>query len=431
MAAHDRTGPLELWGGIECSVVRIGDAWRDQVRETGHHDRGQHDLDQVAALGIRTLRYPILWERVTKDQPGACGWTWHDQQLETLGRHGIEVVAGLLHHGSGPFSTSVLDPSLPEQLARHAAQVADRYPFIKLWIPVNEPLTTGRFCCLYGHWYPHLRDENAFLRALVTQCRAVLLSIRAIRVRVVGARFLQTEDLGRIFSTDPLKDQAAYENDRRWLSLDLLCGRVGPLHPWRRRFEGCGVPIAWLDELETGEAAPDLLAINHYVTSDRFLDHRVRLYPVSMHGGNGHQSYVDTEAARVGLDDTKIGWKPRLREAWDRYRRPMVLGEVHLGCDDPDESIRWLAEAWNAARMLRAEGVDLRAVTAWALFGLVDWHVMLRERHDLYEPGPFDARFNPPRPTPLLAAIEALVRDGELVHPALSRAGWWRRLPGA
>ena len=50
---------LQMWGGVECSVVRVGDAWRDQVRETGHHDR-LDDLDRIAALGIRTLRYPVL-----------------------------------------------------------------------------------------------------------------------------------------------------------------------------------------------------------------------------------------------------------------------------------------------------------------------------------------------------------------------------------
>ena len=50
---------LEIWGGIECSVVRVGDAVRDQCVETGHRDR-LADLDAIAALGIRTLRYPIL-----------------------------------------------------------------------------------------------------------------------------------------------------------------------------------------------------------------------------------------------------------------------------------------------------------------------------------------------------------------------------------
>src|SRR4051812_25402652 len=49
---------LQLWGGIECSTVRVGNTWRDQVRETGHHERAT-DLDHLAALGLRTLRYPI------------------------------------------------------------------------------------------------------------------------------------------------------------------------------------------------------------------------------------------------------------------------------------------------------------------------------------------------------------------------------------
>ena len=31
--------PLELWGGVECTVVRIGDEYRNQVVETGHSSR--------------------------------------------------------------------------------------------------------------------------------------------------------------------------------------------------------------------------------------------------------------------------------------------------------------------------------------------------------------------------------------------------------
>ena len=29
---------LELWGGLECTVARIGNEYRDQIRETGHFD---------------------------------------------------------------------------------------------------------------------------------------------------------------------------------------------------------------------------------------------------------------------------------------------------------------------------------------------------------------------------------------------------------
>jgi len=418
---------LELWGGVECSVVRVGDIWRDQVVETGHETRGTRDIDLIAGLGIRTLRYPVLWERLPADHSGRRDWDWHDRQLDRLQLHGIEVAAGLLHHGSGPCETSLLDPALGDGLAVHAGLVAERYPFIKLWTPVNEPLTTARFSCLYGHWYPHRHDENDFLRALAIQCRAVLLSVQAIRKHSPDARILQTEDLGRTFSTPPLREQATYENGRRWLSLDLLHGRIDRTHPWRRRFEDAGVPAHDLDELATGEARPDLLGINHYVTSDRFLDHRLPLYPSHMHGGNGRQPYVDTEANRIDLDPGATGWEPRLREAWTRYGCPMVISEAHLGCTNPHEQVLWLAEAWQAARSLRAGGVDIRAVTAWALFGLVDWNTMLRERHDLYEPAAFDIRHDPPRPTELAAAIEMLVRQGDVEASTADDVGWWRR----
>ncbi len=417
-----RPAPLELWGGVECSVVRVGDAWRDQVRETGHQDRPD-DLDRVAALGIRTLRVPLLWERL---RAGEDAWRWHDERMERLRILGIAPIAGLVHHGSGPAGTDLLDPGFPEKLAAHAAAVAARYPGVTMWTPVNEPLTTARFSGLYGHWHPHARDEGAFLRMVVTQCRAVMLAMRAIRARIPGARLVQTEDIGKTFSTVRLADQATYENDRRWLSLDLLCGRLNRAHPWYGHLVRFGVPEGWLDEFEGGEAAPDLIGVNHYVTGERFLDHRVGLYPEAMRGGNGRQSYVDTEAARVDVAEGELGWAARLREVWERYGRPIAVTEAHLG-DQSEEQVRWLMEAWDAAQALRAEGADVRAVTVWALFGAVDWDSLLRRRAGRYEAGAFDARHDPPRPTLLAEAAASLAATGRFGHPALASPGWWRR----
>jgi dTDP-4-dehydrorhamnose reductase len=292
---------------------------------------------------------------------------------------------------------------------------------------VNEPLTTARFAGLYGLWHPHATSEIAFEAIVFNQCRAVLLAMRAIRKRIPGARLVQTEDLGRVFSTPCLAYQAAHENERRWLSLDLLCGRVDRSHPAWRRFVALGFPSAWIDEFRGGDAAPDLLGINHYVTSDRFLDHRTSLYPARLRGGNGRDAYVDTEAARMDLPSGTTGWEARLREAWERYSRPMAVTEAHLGCVDENEQVRWLVEAWQAAQALRAEGADIRAVTAWSLFGAVDWDSMLRRDRGRYEPGVWDVRENPPRPTQLAAAVASLARTGQFEDPALSQSGWWRR----
>ena len=87
-------------------------------------------------------------------------------------------------------------------------------------------------------------------------------------------------------------------------------------------------------------------------------------------------------------------------------------------------------EAWTAASVLRAEGAEVHAVTAWAL-GLADWDTELRERRNHHEPGAFDIRRSLPRPTLLSDAVTALAQEGQFTHPALLTAGWWQRKDSA
>src|SRR3712207_4540582 len=172
--------PLEIWGGLECTVARIGDAYVDQTRLNGHHDR-REDLDAFAGLGLRALRYPVLWERIAPHGPERADWRWTDERLPRLRDLGIRPIAGLLRHGSGPRDTDLSQPDLPAKLARFAAAVAERYPWLDHYTPVNEPLTTARFSGLYGHWYPHGRDYGLFLRQVVNQVNGVRLAMQAIR----------------------------------------------------------------------------------------------------------------------------------------------------------------------------------------------------------------------------------------------------------
>lgn len=416
---------LELWGGIECSVVRIRETYRNQVAETGHRDRPQ-DLDAVAALGITTLRYPVLFETVAPDDPDRCDWSWQDARFARLQRLGIRPIAGLTHHGSGPRYTSLLDPAFPSLLARYAGRVAARYPWIELFTPVNEPLTTARFAGLYGHWYPHTRREADFLRMVVNQCRATRLAMRAIRAVTPRARLIQTEDIGKTFSTPVLAAQAAYENERRWLSLDLLCGRVGPSHPWFARLIAHGIAPGELEEFLDGEGRPDLIGVNHYLTSERYLDENFAAYPAALHGGNRRRRYADVEAVRIRHLAGLTGPQARLEEVWERYPQPLAVTEVHHGCTR-DDQLRWLAEVWNAALAVRDRGVPVRAVTLWSLFGAVDWNSLLLHRAGYYEPGAFDVRSPRPRPTALASAARELVAARPLSHPVLAAPGWWRR----
>lgn len=428
MTAERRdTPPPELWGGAECTIVRLQDAYRDQAEETGHRGR-RSDIELMAELGLTTVRFPILWESIAPERPDRFDFAWTDDRLALLRERGLKVIGGLLHHGSGPKYTSLLDPDFPKKLGDYAARVAERYPWIEMWTPVNEPLTTARFSGLYGHWYPHMRDYGAFLRALLNQCEGTLEAMRAIRAHIPEARLVQTEDLGKTFATAPLRYQADHENERRWLSLDLLFGRVDERHPLFPFLRGAGAADSALGRLASGEGRPDIIGINHYLTSERFLDHRMHLYPEHFRGGNGRDTYADAEAVRVKKLENDTGFAPRLREAWERYRIPIAITEVHHGCHR-DEQLRWFAEVWRTARQLRSEGVDLRAVTIWSMFGNFDWRFLLTRKSGLYDTGAFDVRSGTPRPTAVARAAKAYAKGESFDHPALDAPGWWRRPP--
>jgi dTDP-4-dehydrorhamnose reductase len=419
-----RDAGLELWGGLECTVNRVGERTFDQVRRSGHQGRLE-DLERFAALGLRTLRYPVLWERTAPEGLDRADWSWSDARLHRLRKLNVTPIVGLVHHGSGPRGSSLLEPRFAEGLAAFAGAVAARYPWVDAYTPVNEPLTTARFSCLYGHWYPHATDDLSFVRALLSECRATVLAMAAIRRVRPDAKLVQTEDLGRVHSTPALRYQADFENERRWLTFDLLCGRVDAHHPLWSYLRWLGVDEAELAWFAEHPCPPDVLGFNYYPTSERFLDERLARYPASGHGGNGRERYADLEAVRV-LGAGLSGPYGLLGEAWARYGRPLAITEAHLGCTR-EEQLRWLVEVWNAARRLREEGGDVRAVTVWSLLGAYDWNALLTREGDFYEPGVFDVQAPTPRPTALAGAVRELVAGEEPTHPVLSGPGWWRR----
>ncbi len=422
---RQQTSGLELWAGVECTLNRVQDSYSDQLERSGH-DLRKEDLILIAGLGIRALRYPVLWERFAPEGDlASVDWSWADERLSMLRELGVSPIVGLVHHGSGPRHTSLADPEFATGLAEYASRVSERFPWVRDWTPVNEPVTTARFSGLYGHWYPHGDDERTFARMLVNQCRAVALSMQAIRRVNPHARLIQTDDLGRTYSTPRMAYQAEFENARRWLSWDLLCGRVDRHHRLWGHLLWAGIAEAELEAFAENPCPPDIIGINHYLTSERFLDDRLDLYPARLHGSNGRDRYADVEAVRV-LPQEPNGVRGVLTETWERYGLPLAITEAHLGCTR-EEQMRWLFEVWSTAQDMRAEGTDIRAVTVWAVLGAYDWNSLLTRPVGHYEPGVFDIRGGVPRPTALAPMLRAMAKDETPRHPVLTAPGWWRR----
>jgi dTDP-4-dehydrorhamnose reductase len=417
------TNELELWGGIECTVNRVGSWHIDQLELSGHSSRVS-DIDRVRSLGIRTLRYPILWERCSPSHHGSIDWSWPDERMKRLEHNNITPIVGLVHHGSGPRYTNLLDKAFADKLGEYADAVARRYKSIRYVTPVNEPLTTARFSALYGHWYPHRKSSEDFATALLNQCMGIRAALRAMRQHIPDIELVQTEDVGRVSSTPRLSYQAEFENERRWLTFDLLCGRVTRDHPMWMHLALNESIISSLESLAADPCPPSIIGINYYVTSDRFLDERVGIHPPGSIGGNGRDRYADIEAVRA-TESGLAGHAAILMEAWNRYRLPLAITESHIGCTR-EHQVRWLLEAWKGACAARGAGCDVRAVTAWALFGSFGWDSLVTKAPFSYESGAFDVRGAKPRETAVAHAIRELTSSSACSIPVAASPGWWK-----
>jgi dTDP-4-dehydrorhamnose reductase len=402
--------PFELWASPEPTFARIGaSAIRDQLAETGHETR-DGDLDLLASLGVAATRYPVLWEKTATTDGGDLRLTWAARRLERLRVLGVEPIVTLLHHGSGPSWTSLVDPAFPERFADYARAVAAAFPWVRRWTPINEPLTTARFATLYGHWYPNARDNRAFGAAIVNEALGMLLAMEAIRRSVPDAAFVVTEDLQSFTALDPRVDAfVAHKRERMYLSIELTMGRVVPGHPlFDYLATTCGVPVASLDRVASIARAPDLIGWNYYPNSERALD------------VDGYGRTVNAPAR----ERFSISPQPLLRAAHARLGLPFGISEVHVNADEAGR-VRWLDDRVADLAMLAAEGLPVRMLGAWAAFGLVDWDSLLTRREDCREDGIFTFARSGETPRPTAVAV-ALRR-----YAALSRPGFLRRKESA
>jgi len=113
--------------GIECSYPTIaGGTWRmDEMELTGHYVKWERDIDLVARLGIRYLRYgpPIHWLFKGPDQ---YEWSFLDAVLTRMKELGITPIIDLCHFGVPAWIGNFQNQNFSAHLAAYAGAMADR-----------------------------------------------------------------------------------------------------------------------------------------------------------------------------------------------------------------------------------------------------------------------------------------------------------------
>ena len=202
------------------------------------------------------------------------------------------------------------------------------------------------------------------------------------------AKLIQTEDLAKCYSTPLLRYQAYFENQRRWLSYDLLCGKVTREHYMWQALVNAGIKEDEILYFAANPCIPYIAGFNYYLTSQRFLSERLSDFPEQYHGGNNVHRYADVDTFLAPQQEAG-GPDILLTEAWNHLHLPLAITECHLN-GPCEHRMDWMNYIFGAMKKLKSKGIDIRALTVWALFGSFGWNRLVTKPGGDYEPGVFD-----------------------------------------
>lgn len=356
--------------GIECSYPTIdvnGSRHRvDELAKCGHYDRWREDFELVRQLGITYLRYGLPYYRIHTAQ-GTYQWDFADLVMPAMRDMGIIPILDLCHFGVPDWIGDFQNPDFPEHFANFARTVAQRYPWVLCFTPINEMYITAEFSAYYGWWNERRSDHRSFVTALKHLAKACVLAMEAIIEVNPQALFIHAESSERTHARQPeLVDEAEMYNERRFLSMDLVCGRMvsSGMYQYLR---------------EHGMTEEEYLF---------FLDHRLTEHFIMGHDYyEANEHLLIDETTRTFLGDI-FGYDTLARHYCERYQLPVMHTETNaVG----PHAVRWLWKTWHNIQELRRAGSPICGMTWYSLTHQMDWDTALRENNGNIHPvGLFD-----------------------------------------
>ena len=345
--------------GIECSYPTIDHGrWRrDEMESTYHYSLWQRDFELARELGITHIRYgPPLHLIFTG--PGRYDWSWSDEAMAELERFGPEPIVDLCHFGVPDWLGEVQNPDLAPALAEYAGAFAERYPWVRLYTPVNEMYVCARMSALDGNWNEQQSDEASFIRAAINLASASIAMTDSILARRGDAIFVNSEssDFTQPCCPDPdIVREADLENERRFLPLDLIYARdLGDRMKDHLGEQGfADVDLGQFSRRNVPRRS--VLGLDYYEWNERLIDSRGRIRALG----------------------ELFGWYVIANQYYDRYRRPMMHTETNRM--DAADAPRWLWRQWHNVQLMRKSGIPLVGFTWYSLTDQIDWSIALTE----------------------------------------------------
>ena len=330
--------PTFFMTGFECSTFIWKDRDRkDYVAATGHDRHLKNDYAAAMDLGIGVVREAVRWPQVDLGD-GEYDWSSVKAAQDAATECKITPIWDLCHYGfpdgCDPFTRECLDRFV--DYCRAAAELitstADGPYF---FTPINEITFFAAAATDLGWMYPFAKGrEDELKRAL---CRMDIAGAKAIREVEPAARMVHVDPM--VHAVPPadrpdLADEAWDEAYREaYEGFDILCGRLLP-------------------ELGGSPEILDIVGVNSYHYSQ-----------VVLKADKSREILGPRDPRRKPLSEL-------LKYAWERYRRPIIIGETS---GYQDRRAEWLRMTMEESLKALNAGVDLHGVCLYPFVDLPDW----------------------------------------------------------
>jgi len=337
-ASGDAIFPTFFMAGFECSTFVWKDRERkDYVSATGHDRHLKADLAAAMDLGIGMVREGVRWLQVDLGG-GRYDWSSVKATQDAATEFKITPIWDLCHYGfpddCDPFSSECL-----ERFTHYCRAVAEfvtssaEGPYF--FTPVNEITFFSAAASDLEWMYPFAKGREKDLKRAL--CRMDIEGVKAIREIEPGARMVHVDPMvhavpprDRPDLADEARDEAYREANE---AFDILAGRLSP-------------------KLGGSPEILDIVGVNVYHYSQVQLD-------------------ADKKREILGPRDPRR--KPLselLQFAWERYHRPIMIGETS---GYQDTRAEWLRMTMEESLKALNSGVDLHGICLYPFVDLPDW----------------------------------------------------------
>ena len=302
---------------------------------TQHDLQVSSDYELLQRFNIRTVRDGVCWPFM--ERAGRFDFSSVVPMLEAANQHQIQVIWTVFHYGY-PDDLNIFSPAFVDRFARYCKALAhfidDYMEGVPFYTPINEISFLAWAAGDVGYIYPYGVDRGIELKRQLI--RAAIAGMEAIWDVNSQARMVQVEPVIHVMAPrdrPDLVERAAAQRAGQFEAWDMITGHMEP-------------------ELGGQPKYLDIMGLNYY------------------HANQWEHPDLRLRWEDDPRDDRWVPLHHLLAEVYERYRRPLFIGETsHFGAGRG----RWLREIVDEVNTAIMNGVPMEGITIYPILDRPDW----------------------------------------------------------